>query len=172
MDFIVVNAYSPYTAIVARPWLHVIGVVSSTLHRKVKYPSGDQVEKLIRSQSMARQCLVVAIRHQSKGEPLTITKRELQQLRRKVLFSDVVADGAKREKLEKIIIDNDEGKFFQVGVQLPPWEKKELVVFLRKNVDVFTWSAYEAPGVDPNFIRHYLNVNPSITPVRTYVIQC
>ena len=63
MDFIVVNAYSPYTAIVARPWLHVIGVVSSTLHRKVKYPSGDQVEKLIRSQSMARQCLVVAIRH-------------------------------------------------------------------------------------------------------------
>ena len=63
MDFIVVNAYSPYTAIVVRPWLHVIGVVSSTLHRKVKYLSGDQVEKLIRSQSMARQCLVVAIRH-------------------------------------------------------------------------------------------------------------
>ena len=54
MDFIVVNAYFPYTAIVARPWLHVIGVVSSTLHRKVKYLSGDQVEKLIRSQSMAR----------------------------------------------------------------------------------------------------------------------
>ena len=85
---------------------------------------------------------------------------------------DVVADGAKREELEKIIIDNDEGKFFQVGVQLPPWEKKEMVVFFRKNVDVFTWSAYEAPGVDPNFIRHHLNVNPSITPVRTYVIQC
>ena len=63
MDFIVVNAYSPYTAIVVRPWLHVIWVVSSTLHRKVNYPSGDQVEKLIGSQSMARQCLVVAIRH-------------------------------------------------------------------------------------------------------------
>jgi len=30
-------------------------------------------------------------------------------------------------------------------------------------VDVFAWDAYEAPGVDPNFIYHHLNVNPSIT---------
>ena len=39
VDFIVVDAYSPYTAIVVRPWLHTLGVVSSTLHQKVKYPS-------------------------------------------------------------------------------------------------------------------------------------
>ena len=32
VDFIVVNAYSPYTAIVARPWLHTLGAVSFTLH--------------------------------------------------------------------------------------------------------------------------------------------
>ena len=39
VDFIVVDAYFPYTAIVARPWLHTLGAVSSTLHQKVKYPS-------------------------------------------------------------------------------------------------------------------------------------
>ena len=38
--------------------------------------------------------------------------------------------------------------------------------FLRENVDVFTWDMYEALGVDPNFICHHLNVNPSITPKR------
>ena len=32
VDFIVVNAYSSYTAIVVRPWFHVLGAVSSTLH--------------------------------------------------------------------------------------------------------------------------------------------
>ncbi|XP_050250164.1 uncharacterized protein LOC126697283 [Quercus robur] len=32
VDFIVVDAYSPYTAIVARPWLHALGAISSTLH--------------------------------------------------------------------------------------------------------------------------------------------
>ena len=41
MDFIVVDVYSPYTAIVARHWLHALEAVSSTLHLKVKYPSED-----------------------------------------------------------------------------------------------------------------------------------
>ena len=41
-----------------------------------------------------------------------------------------------------------------------------MVEFLRKNVAVFAWDAYEALGVDPNFICHHLNVNPSITPKR------
>ena len=31
-------------------------------------------------------------------------------------------------------------------------------------MNVFTWNAYEAPGVDPSFICHHLNVNPSVTP--------
>ena len=29
---------------------------------------------------------------------------------------------------------------------------------------MFAWSAYEALGVDPSFICHHLNVNPSVTP--------
>ena len=36
--------------------------------------------------------------------------------------------------------------------------------FLKRNVDVFAWGAHETPGLDPNFICHHLNVNPSITP--------
>ena len=63
-----VDAYPPYTAIVARPWLHTLGAVSSTLHLKVKYLFENQVEKLIGSQSMARQCLVAAIMHQPEAE--------------------------------------------------------------------------------------------------------
>lgn len=53
MDFIMVDVYSPYTAIVARPWLHTLRSISSTLHLKVKYPSGDQIEELVGSQSIA-----------------------------------------------------------------------------------------------------------------------
>ena len=73
-------------------------------------------------------------------------------------------EGAKCEDLEKITIGDDPEKFFQVGTQLPPQEKEELVEFLRRNLDVFTWSAYKAPRVDPSFICHQLNVDPSITP--------
>nr|XP_023925277.1 uncharacterized protein LOC112036674 [Quercus suber] len=61
VDFVIIDVYSPYTAIVARPWLHTLGAVSSTLHQKVKYPSKVQVNEILGDQSMARQCLVVAI---------------------------------------------------------------------------------------------------------------
>ena len=54
VDFIVVDAYSPYKAIMARPWFYALVAVSSTLHLKVKYLSGDRIEELVRSQSMAR----------------------------------------------------------------------------------------------------------------------
>ena len=42
VDFIVVDAFSPYTAIMGRPWLHTLGVVSFTLHQKMKYPLGTR----------------------------------------------------------------------------------------------------------------------------------
>ena len=77
VDFIVVDAYSPYTAIVARPWLHAIGAVSFTLHQKVKYPSGGQIKEIVESQSMARQCLVAAILHQPKAKSLISVERGL-----------------------------------------------------------------------------------------------
>ena len=54
VDFIVVDAYSPYTAIVARSWLHTLRAVSSTLHQKIKYPSGGKIEEILGNQTMAR----------------------------------------------------------------------------------------------------------------------
>ena len=55
VDFIVVDAFSPYTAIVAGPWLHTLGAVSSTLHQKVKYPFGGQIKEILGDQVMAWQ---------------------------------------------------------------------------------------------------------------------
>lgn len=76
----------------------------------------------------------------------------------------MVSDEAKCERLEEIIIDGDLEKFFQVEPQLPPLEKEDLLAFLRRNIDVFAWNAYEAPGVDLEFICHHLNFNPAILP--------
>ena len=71
VDFIVVDAYSPYMAIVARLWFHTLGAVSSTLHQKIKYPSGDKVEDILGDQTMARQCMIAAIRHKPEAESET-----------------------------------------------------------------------------------------------------
>nr|XP_023913694.1 uncharacterized protein LOC112025273 [Quercus suber]XP_023913695.1 uncharacterized protein LOC112025274 [Quercus suber] len=61
VDFIVVEAFSPYIAILARPWFHAMGAVLSTLHLKVKYPTQGSVGELVGSQAMARQFLIAAI---------------------------------------------------------------------------------------------------------------
>jgi len=79
VDFIVVDAYSPYTAIVARPWLHALGAVSSTFHQKVKYPSEGRVKEIVGNQAMARQCMVVAISRQSNAKPSASIRKDLQQ---------------------------------------------------------------------------------------------
>ena len=72
VDFIVVDAYSPYTAIVVRPWLHTLRTVSSTLHQKIKYPSRGKIEEILGDQTMARQCMVAAIRHKPEVESVTL----------------------------------------------------------------------------------------------------
>ena len=54
------------------------------------------------------------------------------------------------ENLVKVTIGDDLEKFFQIRSQLPQQERKELIEFLKQNIDVFAWNTYEAPGVDPN----------------------
>ena len=75
VDFTVVDLYSPYTAIVARPWLHALGAVSSTLHQKVKYPSKGLIKEILGNQSVARQCMVAAILHRPKAVPSDFAER-------------------------------------------------------------------------------------------------
>ena len=43
-------------------------------------------------------------------------------------------------------------------------DKVVTLLFLIRNVDVFVWDPYEVPEVDPEFIVHKLNVNPSFPP--------
>ena len=77
VDFIVMDAYSPYTAIVVRPWLHALEAVSSTLYQKVKYPSNGQVKEIVGNQSMARQCMVAAILHRPNAKSSASAERNL-----------------------------------------------------------------------------------------------
>ena len=58
-----------------------------------------------------------------------------------------------------MVIGLDQEQHFQVGSQLPPIEKAELVKFLKANIDVFSWNAYDIPRVDPGLACHQLNIN-------------
>ena len=47
-----------------------------------------------------------------------------------MLSTEVEEEGVKCEQLERVVISDDKERFFQVKVQLPPWEKEEMIYFL------------------------------------------
>ena len=68
------------------------------------------------------------------------------------------------DKLIRVRILPDDGRYFQVGVSVKDEDKVQMLLFLMQNVDVFAWSPYEVPGVDPEFIVHNLNVDLLFSP--------
>ena len=66
VNFIMVNAFSLYTAILAWPWIHAMGAVPSTLHVKVKFPIKKGVTVMRGDQKATCQCLVTVINHKTK----------------------------------------------------------------------------------------------------------
>ena len=62
----------------------------------------------------------------------------------------------------KILPDVD--RYFQIGTSMKDKDRVGVLLFLIQNVDVFAWSSYEVPKVDPEFIVHRLNVDPSFPP--------
>ena len=51
-------------------------------------------------------------------------------------------------------------------MKLSPQMKKEIVTFLKDNLDVFAWSHEDMPGIPVNIIRHCLNADHEKKPVQ------
>ena len=85
-----------------------------------------------------------------------------RSLERRTNQGEKGATGA--EGLEKVKILPDTDRHFQIGSSMKEGDKIKVFLFLIQNVDIFVWSPYEVPGVDPEFIVHKLNVDPSFPP--------
>ena len=54
----------------------------------------------------------------------------------------------------------------KIGMTLSPKMKTQLVQFLKENLDIFTWTHKDMPGISPKIIRHKLNVDLERKPVQ------
>ena len=71
------------------------------------------------------------------------------------------------EALEDISLNEDNPKkSTKIGADLEGKIKKDLIRFLRENIDVFAWSHEDMSGINPSVITHRLNVHPSSKPVQ------
>jgi hypothetical protein len=49
---------------------------------------------------------------------------------------------------------------------MSPEEQAELLQFLDKNNDIFSWSTFDLVGVSREVIEHKLQVNPHVKPMK------
>ena len=61
-EFIIINASSPYNAIMGRDWLHRMRAIPSTLHQKLRFPTKDGVMELSGDQVTAKQCVLTSVK--------------------------------------------------------------------------------------------------------------
>ena len=68
------------------------------------------------------------------------------------------------EELIRVRILSNFDRYFQVGASMRDQGRVETLLFLIQNIDMFALSPYKVPRVDPEFIVHKLNVDPSFPP--------
>ena len=73
----------------------------------------------------------------------------------------------KVKALEEVeLVDRMTTRMTRIGTTLSPEMRSTLVQFLKENLNVFTWSHEDMPGISPRVIEHKLNVNPKKKPIQ------
>ncbi|KAL0320048.1 UNVERIFIED_CONTAM: hypothetical protein Sradi_5266300 [Sesamum radiatum] len=54
----------------------------------------------------------------------------------------------------------------RIGSHLDEEAKKEIIMCLQCNADIFAWTPQDLEGIDPQVITHHHNIDPSYKPVK------
>ncbi|XP_021761164.1 uncharacterized protein LOC110725997 [Chenopodium quinoa] len=175
-----------------RPLIDKIAGVVSTYHLAMTYTTNEgRSTKLRGSQKKAQQCYITSLKQPARIRQQPISKlRSLEQLERKSRKRK--REEYRREKdKQKLAMENfepakkemarpfpsgehvtveltkgDPSRTVKIGKDIDPVVGVHLIELLRKNKDIFAFSADKMPGIDPAIMVHRLNVRGDIKPVR------
>ncbi|XP_059446359.1 uncharacterized protein LOC132177899 [Corylus avellana] len=122
----------------------------------MKFPTEEGVGEVKGDQTQARRCYNTSLKRVSDPTPIVIS----------TVGGNNRNDpkGEPTEPLEDVVVSGD--KTLKIGTQLSPRIRDGLIIFLRRNLEVFTWTHKDMPGIDPEDILHQLNVDPRVQPVK------
>ena len=125
-------------------------VATSTYCLKVKFPIDNGVGEVKGDQVLAKECY----------QPVLPAKENHTWMIEE-------KDEDKMEALETVeLAEGEANKTTKIGTTLNPEMRTRLIQFLKENIDVFTWSHEDMPGIAPEVIQHKLNVDLKRKPVQ------
>lgn len=136
-----------------------------TYHQVMRFPSAmGVIEEIWGDQVMSKQCFVAV--NGSRAAKGFVQMIEGPEERGVLEDVGTKAEDKAVEDLVEVRIDMERpDKFFLLGSSLTAQERTEMVEFLMANIEVFAWSPYDMPGLDPSFICYHLNVFPGAKSV-------
>jgi len=160
--FLIVDAPTSYNVLLDRPSLNTLGEVVSTpyLAMKCPSPSGD-ILTIHDDQWLARECYMANLRPQL---PILQTNHiERPPGFDIALFGDdldpKVGRDARLEPVDETTpLELPNGRTIKLGTGLQPEQREILTPTLISNTDLFSWSAADLPGVDPQVASHKLSI--------------
>ena len=112
---------------------------------KVKFPTLHGIWQILRDQLLARKCYQVVLA--SRENHAWVVEEEPKKPTQELEDVNLVAE--------------DAIKVAKVGAGLDSDLKDKIVEFLKQNLDIFTWTHEDMPGIDNKVMEHKLNVNPT-----------
>ena len=157
IKFLIVDAPSAYNMLLGRPSLNAIRAVLSAYHMVVKFPTENGVEMVRGDHRVARECYMASMKHK---EIDSIHMDELD------MRNELNTRPIPSEDLEPVQLNDQLEHLAYIRSKLAEDVKDLLILFLKKNVEVFAWKQEDMGGIDPAVITHKLNVIPSFKPVK------
>ncbi|XP_024021322.1 uncharacterized protein LOC112091560 [Morus notabilis] len=165
-NFVVIKGGSQYNAVIGRATLQVLRAITSIYHQKVKFPTPNGVGEIKNNQYEARVAYSDALcgyDEPGRQESRVVYQGAVEDIDPRV--QEEAAWSQLVERLVEIQVDEDEPtRVLKVGSDLTPSLRVEVESFLKKNLDVFAWNHADMEGIDPKFICHFLNIDPSYPP--------
>ena len=144
-----VDCPSSYNVIIGRPTLNRWKAATSTYYLKVKFPTENGISEVKGDQVPARECYQVVLAAKENHTWMIEEKEE-----------------EKVEALETVeLVDEKPMKTIRVRMTMSIDMKRKLVQLLKENLDIFTWSHEDMPGISLKVIQHKLNMDFETKPI-------
>ena len=146
----IVDCPPSYNVILGQHTLNWLKAVTSTCCLKVKFPTPREIGQIRGDQLLVRKCYQVVLA--SRENHTWVVEEEPKKPAQEV--EDVN------------LIEGDATKVTKVEAGLDLDLKDRIVKFLKQNLDIFSWTYKDMPGIDNKVIEHKLNVDPTKKPVQ------